>query len=214
MGICRRATPRSAAIPLLLLGVAGFAATQGQPDIVNLEGPRSLDLDINGDGIDDFVFTNYTARGNVHSPFSYSINIRDRTNRDLLHSVHVFPDGYPEVAVGSRLLHRSKSPECVWRSHFLIRESDGGSYELLTAEKLDGLFPPGPGTVRFTFHRLRTLETVGPAWYIFDGYRKVRSRQQYCDVVEAATREVFAVPSEAESPPADDKERPRVDASE
>lgn len=190
--------------------MAGFAATQSQPDIVSLEGPRSLDIDINGDGIDDFIFANYTARGNVHSPFSYSINIRDRTNSELLHSVHVFPDGYPEVLVGSRLVHRSKSPECVWRTHFLIRESDGESYELLTAEKLDGLFPPGPGPVEFTFHRLRTLDTVGPAWYIFDGYRKVKSQAQYCDVVEAATEEVFAARSGARSPPADDKGRPRV----
>lgn len=206
MTACRRSF---VVIPLLLLGIAGFAATPSQPAIVSLEGPRSLDIDIDGDGIDDFVFANYTARGNVHSPFSYSINIRDRTNRDLLHSVHIFPDGYPEVAEGSRLVHRSKSPECVWRTHFLIKDIDG-SYELLSAEKLDGLFPPGPGTVEFTFHRLRTLETVGPAWYIFDGYRKVRSRKEYCDVVQAARDEVFTVRSGFGSLPADDQEQPRL----
>ena len=164
-----------------------------------------MDIDIDGDGIDDFVFANYTARGNIHSPFSYSINIRDRTERDLLHSVHIFPDGYPEAVVGSRLLHRTRSPECTSRAHFLIRDTDAGSYELLTAEKLDGLFPPGPGTVEFTFHRLRTLEAAGvPAWYIFDGYRKVRSRKEYCDVVQAAREEVFTVRSGFGSRPADD----------
>jgi len=197
-------------IPLLLLGNAGFAATPSQPAIVSLEGPRSLDIDINGDGIDDFVFANYTDRGNIHSPFSYSINIRDGTESDLLHSVHIFPDGYPEVAVGSRLLHRFKSPECTSRAHFLIRDNGGRSHELLTAEKLDGKFPPGPGNVEFTFHRLRTLETVGPARYIFDGYRKVRSQEQYCDVVDAATEEVFAARSETGLPPTDDKEQPRL----
>ena len=208
----RRVTPRCrliVGILLLLHGIAGFAATQSQPDIVSLEGPRSLDVDINGDGIGDVVFANYSAKGNAHSYFSYSINIRDRTKSDLLHSVHIYPDGYPEVAVGSRLLHRRSMPECVWRTHFLIKDNDGGSYELLTAEKLDGLFPPRSGTVEFTFHRLRTLETVGPAWYIFEGYRKATSRKEYCDVVEAATEEVFAARSGARSPSEDDKEQPR-----
>ena len=136
-------------------------------------------------------FANYSATGNVHSHFSYIINIRDESDADLLHHVHIYPDGYP--GDGLRLLTGSRSPGCIVRAHFLVRVEDGGRYELLTAEKLDGRFPPAAGTVEFTFHRLRELETVGPARYVFDGYREVRSSQEHCDVVEAAGKEVFRV---------------------
>ena len=61
--------------------------------------------------------------------------------------------------------------------------------------------------------RLRELENRGPSRYVFNGYRKVRSRQQYCDVVEAAKQEVFAVRSGDESP-AEDKEEPTAESVE
>ena len=196
-----------AAVLFLLVGSAGLAGTESQPDIVSLEGPRSLDIDINGDGLDDFVFANYTHVGTAHSYFSYSINVRDGIDKNVLHNVHIYPDGYgPER--GLRLLNGSLFPECKTRAHFLIKGNDDGSYELLTAEKLKHVLPSRPGTVEFTFHRLRVDESVGPAYYIFDGYRKVKSRKEYCDVVEAATEEVFSVRSGPGSEPADDKEQP------
>ena len=202
------------ALLLLLVGNAGLAATQGESDIVSLEGPRSLDLDINADGIGDLVFANYSAKGNIHSHFSYSINIRDKSDADLFHHVHIYRDGYPgDPGDGQRLLTDARSAECIARTHFLVRDEDGVSYELLTAEKIDGRFPPRAGTVEFTFHRLRTLETVGPAWYVFNGYRKVRSRQQYCDVVEAAKQEVFAVRGGV-GQAAHDKKEPTTESAE
>ena len=184
----------NAVIPLLLLGIAGFALPQSQLDVVSLEGPQSVDVDINGDGIGDLVFANYTFTGTAHSYFSYSINIRDGTDRDLLHSVHVYPDDYgSERGLRLRLLDRRGSPESLALAHFLIRGNDDESYELLTAEKIDNRFPPRPGTVEFTFHRFRVDESVGPAYYIFDGHRKVKSTGKHCDVVKAADKEVFAL---------------------
>ena len=153
-----------------------------------------MDIDINGDGIDDFVFANYTHVGNAHSYFSYSINVRDGIDKNVLHNVHIYPDGYgPER--GLRLLNGSLFPECKTRAHFLIKGSDDGSYELLTAEKLKHVLPSRPGTVEFTFHRLRVDESVGPAYYIFDGYRKVKSTEEHCDAGEAAGKEVLALES-------------------
>ena len=153
-----------------------------------------MDIDINGDGIDDFVFANYTHVGSAHSYFSYSINIRDGIRKNVLHNVHIYPDGYGTKR-GLRLLDGSLFPECKRRAHFLIRGNDDGSYELLTAEKLASVLPARPGTVEFTFHRLRVDESVGPAYYIFEGYRKVKSTEEHCDAVEAAGKEVLALES-------------------
>lgn len=198
---------------VLLVVSAGLAATEIQPDIVGLEGPRSLDIDINGDGIEDLVFANYTHTGNAHSYYSFSINIRDGFDRNVLHNVHIYPDGYGPGG-GLRLLKGSLFPECKTRAHFLI-EGNEGSYELLTAEKImkvptkDGfryVSPADPGTVEFTFHRLRVAESVGPAYYIFDGYRKVKSTEEYCDAVDAAGKEVLAPENEPESRNRDDPE--------
>lgn len=171
-----------------------------------------MDIDINGDGLDDFVFANYTHVGNAHSYFSYSINIRDGIRKNVLHNVHIYPDGYgldlqrrgPKR--GLRLLDGSLFPECKRRAHFLIRGNDDGSYELLTAEKLASVWPARPGTVEFTFHRLRVDESVGPAYYIFDGYRKVKSTEEHCDAGDAAGREVLALEYEPESRNSDDPE--------
>ena len=60
--------------------------------------------------------------------------------------------------------------------------------------------------MEFTFHRLRMDESVGPAYYVFDGYRKVKSTEEYCDAVEAAGEEVLALENGPESRDSDDPE--------
>ncbi|MDE0419985.1 MAG: hypothetical protein OXK76_03725 [Gammaproteobacteria bacterium] len=203
----------------LCLALATVAPTSwcDPPEVISLEGPRQLEIDLNGDGVGDFVFANYTNTGSYRgSHFSYSINVRDRRNTDWLHSVHVYHDGYTDSrSEGRRVVTTGGGlPECAYRAHFLVRNDDDRMYELLTAKRLTDKYPtPRLGTVEFTFHRLRTPEYVGTAAYIYDGYRKTKSKAQYCDVAEAVRKEVFGERSEAEgvlgsqgegSPPVDD----------
>ena len=159
-----------------------------EPRLRILEGPKSLDIDLNGDGIEDFIFTTWTHSSRGY--FSHSINIRDRRNRDRLHSVHVYHDGYgPDP--GIRLLDSRRLPDCRTRAHFLIAPpGEDGEYGLLTAYRLVQSFPIRPAKVTFVFHRLRTLKPMAAAAYIFDGYRSIESDQEYCDVVEAVREEL------------------------
>lgn len=179
----------------MALGTIASPAWRDQPDVINLEGPRSIEIDLNGDGVSDFVFANFTNTGTYRGAnYGYSINVRDTRNSDLLHSVHVYNDGYtPDYyAEGRRVVTTSKgTPECALRAHFLVRNAEDDVYELLTASKKTNEYPSRLGTFEFTFHRLRTPESVGTPAYIYDGYRKTNSKAKYCDVVEAVTNEVF-----------------------
>ena len=195
---------RRMAVVSLCLASATVATTAwcGPPGVINLEGPRPVEIDLNGDGVSDFVFANFTNTGSHRgSHFSYSINVRDTRNTDWLHSVHIYHDGYTDSrSEGRRAVTTNGGlPECAYRAHFLVRNDDDQMYELLTAKRLTDKYPtPRIGTVEFTFHRLRTPEHVGTAAYIYDGYRRTKSEAQYCDVVEAVREEVFGQRNEAE----------------
>ena len=92
---------------------------------------------------------------------------------------------------GVRLVDTTRSPDCGNAAHLLIRDENDEKYELLTAYKLENRFPPGPGIVEFTYHRLRTLKPMNRSTYIYGGYRKVKSRQEHSDVVEAVRKEIL-----------------------
>ena len=146
---------------------------------------------MNADGADDFIFATNTTK--VHGYYSYAINIMSdvaRSSGPSLESVHVYSSGYGPDG-GSQLIHTYGSSDCTHVAHFLVRNETNGTYELVTASKIDNRYPPRPGTVEFTFHRLRTLSTTALALIIYDDYRKVTSRQKYCDVIEAADREIL-----------------------
>ena len=123
----------------MALGTIASSASCDQPDVINLEGPRSVEVDLNGDGVSDFVFANFTNTGTYRGAnYGYSINVRDTRNSDLLHSVHVYHDGYTpdDYAEGRRVVTTSKgTPECALRAHFLVRNAEDDVYELLTASK-------------------------------------------------------------------------------
>lgn len=170
----------------------GCNVAANEPDLRLLEGPRALEIDLNGDGIDDFIFATWTHSSRGY--FSYSINIRDIRRQSRLHSVHVYHDGYrivPNQPRGIQLLHAYKLPDCRTRAHFLIAPPGGvGEYELLTAYRLVESYPPRLGKIAFVFHRLRELKPMSPAAYIFDGYRSIVSDQEHCDVVDAVREEI------------------------
>jgi len=174
----------------VLLGLAfGSNVAASERDIRILAGPRPLDIDLNGDGIDDFIFATWTHSNRGY--YSYSINLRDTRNQNRLHSVHVYHDGYELDSPGIQLLNSYQLPDCRTRAHFLIAPGDGGhAYELLTAYRLEHSYPPRPGRIAFVFHRLRELKPMSPAAYIFDGYRQIVSDQKHCDVVEAVRKEL------------------------